>query len=131
MVRTYQLDKKFAIGTPQKCHKNAAELALDDDSLIYCEGFAMFKDGSLPILHAWVTNGQGKAIDNAWPQPGVAYAGVPFLSLFVNMTALKNHATISLLDDWQNNLPLRGDQGDRPDEWLELRGRGTARVNGE
>jgi hypothetical protein len=46
----------------------------------------------------------------------------------VNMTALKNHATVSLLDDYQNNYPLRGDLGDRPDEWLELRGRGTAMV---
>lgn len=126
-----ELDKKFATGTPQECHKNAVELALDDDSLIYCEGYAMFKDGSLPILHAWVTDGRGRAIDNTWPQPGVAYAGVPFRSLFVNMTALKNHATISLLDDYQNNWPLRGEMGDRPDEWLELRGRGTERVGGK
>jgi hypothetical protein len=58
----------------------------------------------------------------------VAYAGVPFKSLFVNMTALQNRATVSLLDDYENNYPLRGDLGDRPDEWLELRGRGTARV---
>lgn len=126
-----ELEKNFATGTPQECHKNAADLALDDDSLIYCEGYAMFKDGSLPILHAWVTDGRGRAIDNTWPQPGVAYAGVPFRSLFVNMTALKNHATISLLDDYQNNWPLRGDLGDHPDEWLEPRGRGTGRINGK
>ena len=31
----------------------------------------------------------------------------------------------SLLDDWQNKWPLRGDLGDRPGEWLEVRGRGT------
>lgn len=121
-------DVKVATGTPQECHKNATDLALADDSLIYCEGYALFKSGSLPTLHAWVTDGQGRAIDNTWPRPGVAYAGVPFTSLFVNMTALKNHATISLLDDYQNNYPLRGDFGDRPDEWLELRGRGTKRV---
>jgi hypothetical protein len=59
----------------------------------------------------------------------VAYAGVPFKSLFVNMTALKNRATVSLLDDYQNNYPLRGDLEDRPDEWLELPGRGTERIN--
>jgi hypothetical protein len=46
----------------------------------------------------------------------------------VAMTALKNHATISLLDDWENGYPLRGDLGDRPDEWLESRGFGTARL---
>ena len=126
-----ELDLKIATGTPQECHKNATDLALDGDSLIYCEGYALFRSGSLPTLHAWVTDGHGRAIDNTWPKPGVAYAGVPFKSLFVNMTALKNHATVSLLDDYQNNYPLRGDLGDRPAEWLELRGRGTARVGKE
>ena len=62
------------------------------------------------------------------PQPGVAYAGVPFRADFVTLTALKNDAIGSLLDAYLNNYPLRGDLGDRPDEWLELRGRGTARV---
>ena len=33
-------DLKFATGTPQECHKNASDLALADDSLIYCEGYA-------------------------------------------------------------------------------------------
>jgi hypothetical protein len=126
-----KLPLKLATGTPQECHKNAIDLALADDSLIYCEGYALFKSGSLPRLHAWVTDGNGQAIDNTWPQPGVAYAGVPFKSLFVNMTALKNHAIISLLDDWQNNWPLRGNLGDRPDEWLEPRGRGIEWVNGQ
>jgi hypothetical protein len=59
----------------------------------------------------------------------MAYAGVSFKSLFVNMTALKNHATVSLLDDYQNNYPLRGDLGNHPEEWLELRGRGTERIS--
>ena len=122
------LPKQFALGPPQECHKNATDLAMTDDSLIYCEGYALFKSGSVPTIHAWVTDGKGRAIDNTWPQPGVAYAGVPFQSLFVNMTALKNRATISLLDDYQNNYPLRSDLGDRPEEWLEARGQGTGRI---
>jgi len=125
------LPKHVPLGTAQQCHKNATDLALADDSLVYCEGYALFQGGSVPTLHSWVTEGRGTAIDNTWPQPGVAYAGVPFRAFFVNMTALKNRATISLLDDYQNDYPLRGDLGDRPDEWLELRGRGTARVGGE
>lgn len=104
-------------------------MALADDSLIYCEGYALFKSGSLPTLHAWVTDGQGRAIDNTWPQASVAYVGVPFTSFFVNMTALKKRATVSLLDDYQNNHPLRGDLENRPDEWLEVRGRGMDRIN--
>lgn len=124
-----ELPKQIAIGTPEECHRNAVNLALDDDSMIYCEGYALFKDASLPVVHAWVTDGHGNAIDNTWLQPGVAYAGVPFRSLFVNMTALKNRAIVSLLDDYQNNYPLRGDLGDRPDEWLELRGCGLMKVS--
>jgi hypothetical protein len=118
-------------GTSQECHKNAADLAMEDDSLIYCEGYALFKGSSLPTLHSWVTDCRGKAIDNTWPQPGVAYAGVPFLINVVTMTALKRHAIGSLLDDYDNGFPLRGDLGDHPDEWLEPRGRGTTRVGDE
>jgi hypothetical protein len=36
-----------------------------------------------------------------------------------------------MTDDYQNNWPLRGDLGDRPDEWLESRGRGKKRLDGE
>jgi hypothetical protein len=123
-----ELDAKFPTGTPQECLKNATDLILDDDTLIYCEGYALFRSGSQPTLHAWVTDGRGRAIDNTWPKLGVACAGVPFKSLFVTMTALKNRAIVSLLDDYQNNYPLRGELGDRPDEWLDLRGRGIERV---
>jgi hypothetical protein len=123
--------KQINLGTPNECLKNATDLMLTDDSLIYCEGYALFESGMTPVIHAWVTDGKGRAFDNTWSKPGVAYAGVPFRSLFVSMTTLKNHAIISLLDDWQNTYPLRGELGDRPDDWLELRGRGTANVQGE
>jgi hypothetical protein len=122
------LPAEIARGTPQQCYKNATFLTIEDESLIYCEGYALFTRDSAPRLHARVTDGHGRAIENTWPQSGVAYAGVPFQSLFVNMTALKNHATISLLDDYQNRYPLRGGLGDRPDEWLEQRGRGIAHL---
>jgi hypothetical protein len=123
-----ELPKHVSLGTPQQCHKNAMDLAMADDSLIYCEGYALFKGSSLPTLHAWVTDGQGEAIDNTWPQAGVAYAGVPFRVGFVTTTALKNDAIGSLLDDYTNGYPLRGDLGDRPEEWLEPRGGGKSRV---
>jgi hypothetical protein len=122
------LPAQIARGTPQECFKNATFLTVEDDSLVYCEGYALFRHGSAPRLHAWVTDGHGRAIDNTWPQSGVAYAGVPFQSLFVTMTALKNRATISLLDDYQNEYPLRCRLGDRPDDWLEERGQGIERL---
>lgn len=123
-----QLPDDCVHGAQQQCHKNACDLMLADNSVIYCEGYALLRSGGLPTLHSWVTDGKGRVIDNTWPSVGVAYAGVPFKSLFVTMTALRNRAIISLLDDFQNDYPLRGDLGDRPDEWLELRGKGAIRI---
>lgn len=122
------LPPQIARGTPQECYSNAAFLTVEDDSLIYCEGYALFTKDSAPRLHAWVTDGRGLVIDNTWSHCGVAYAGVPFQSSFVTLTAIKNQATISLLDDYQNLYPLRSELGDRPDEWLEERGRGITRL---
>lgn len=123
-----ELPPQIAPGKPNECHKNATDLMLGDSSFVYCEGYALFDSGGLPVIHAWVTDGNGRAIDNTWSSVGLAYAGVPFKRGFVTMTALKNRATISLLDDWQNTYPLRGDLGDRPDEWLEILGRGAERI---
>lgn len=39
-----------------------------------------------------------------------------------------SRAIVSLLDDYQNNYPLRGDLGDRPDDWFEIRGCGLTKV---
>ncbi len=116
------------IGTPRQCHKNAHDVAMEHDGLIYCERFALFKNGGTPTLHAWVTDGEGRAFDKTWKRSGVAYAGVPFKGLFVTMTNLKNRATISLIDDWQNDYPLRGELGERPDEWYEESRKGTAKL---
>jgi hypothetical protein len=117
-------------GTEQECHKNAQLLATDWDSLTYCEGFALAKGSSLPILHSWVTDGTGRAIDNTWEQPGAAYAGVPFRKSFVLRTCLKNKAFISVIDDWQNGYQLLNALGDSPDEWLERElGNGIARLD--
>lgn len=116
-------------GTAQQCHKNAHILSMEHEGFIYCEGFALFKDGMYRTLHSWVTDGQGQAFDNTWQKPGVAYAGVPFKDLFVTMTNLKNKASISLLDDWQNGYPLRGELGDQSVEWYEQAGEGFAKIS--
>jgi hypothetical protein len=123
-----EVPRSVEAGKQQQCHRNAAILARDNDSMVYCEGLALFKSGMSPTIHAWATDGDGNAFDNTWTQPGVAYAGVPFKSLFVLMTTIKNRATIGLLDDWGNGWPLLGDLGDRPDEWLEDRGKGVAKI---
>jgi hypothetical protein len=98
------------------------------NGITYGEGFAVYKDGGRRTLHASVTDGNGKAFDNILERSGVAYAGVPYKELFVTMTNLENHATISLLDDWQNDYPLRGELGEQPDEWYEETGNGAAQL---
>jgi len=115
-------------GPAQQCYKNAQILSAEYPGFIYCEGFALFKRIGIRVLHSWVTDGQGRAFDNTWPKHGVAYAGVPFNKSFVMDTYLKNHASISLLDDWQNNYPLRGELGDQPDKWYEQAGEGCAKI---
>jgi hypothetical protein len=122
------LPEKIVAGAPRECFNNATDLIFHDAGLVYCEGYAIFTSGIGPTIHACVTDGQGRAIDNTWAPPGVAYAGVPFLSTFLMMRAVEHRATIGLIDDWQNNWPLLRDLGDRSDEWLEQRGRGVTRL---
>jgi hypothetical protein len=37
-----------------------------------------------------------------------------------------NEAIICVLDDYLNDWPILGELGDRPDEWIDRRGGGTA-----
>lgn len=104
-------------GASQQCFANAFELAKTDTALVYCEGYAIGKSGKM-IHHAWVTDGKGSAIDNTFAEPGRAYAGVPFQISFLLTRAIRNHAVICVLDDWEHNWPILGDIGDQPDEMI-------------
>jgi hypothetical protein len=127
-----QVPEGIEQGAEQECYKNAQLLAHDRASLTYCEGFALAHSGALPVSHGWVTDSTGRAIDVTWPQPGIAYAGVPFRMSFISRICLKNDAFISVIDDWQNNFPLLNALGDNPEEWLEEgMGNGVARLNGD
>jgi hypothetical protein len=95
--------------------------------LIYVEGFAA-GEGGLRIHHAWVTDGNGRVIDNTWRVPGVVYVGVPFRCGFVSLTGLKNKGVGSLLDDFANDYPLLRELSDKPEKWLEPNGKGTVRI---
>ena len=115
-------------GTKNECHANAARLYSENNTFVYCEGFALLKSGATPRIHAWVTDGHGAAIDNTWPQPGVAYAGVPFKTIFVTLTTLKNQAFISLIDDYMNDYPLLRPAHLLTEEWFEDRGVGKVKI---
>ncbi len=114
-------------GAGQHCFANAFDLARADLALVYCEGYAIGRSGKV-IHHAWVTDGKGSALDNTFAEPGRAYAGVPFQIVFLMTRAVKNHAVICLLDDWEHDWPLLGDLGDQPNEWIEPKGYGRTRI---
>ncbi len=124
------LPNDLARGDDQQCFLNALDLASDKKELFYVEGFALYTPTSLPVHHAWVTTGAGQAFDPTWDTPGVAYAGVPFQLSFLLTTVLAAKGIKSILDDFENDWPILGELGDRPDEWLEFRGFGVGTVTG-
>jgi len=122
--------KAIEKGPAGQCFRNAFNMALGSDTFIYCEGVIVSRCGLPLTQHGWMTDGDGRAIDVTLDRPAGAYAGVPFQTDFVNEYYLKAHATVCLLDDWAADWPLLGELGDRPQQWLEMRGRGASRCRG-
>lgn len=59
-----------------ECYKNAGNLALEDDTLVYCEGWA-YKPGIIPLHHAWCVDPNGEVIDPTWGTgEGHEYLGI-------------------------------------------------------
>jgi hypothetical protein len=125
--RPTPLPAGLELANENECYNNALNLALDNPSLTYVEGFAA-GPGGLRIHHAWVTDGNGRAIDNTWRVPGIVYAGVPFKCGFVSLTGLRNRGVGSLLDEYTNDWPLLRELSDLPDTWLQVQGKGLMRL---
>jgi hypothetical protein len=126
--RPSRLPKHIKRGEKNECFNNAFELALNDHSLTYCEGFVLNRTGKLPIHHAWVTDGTGRAIDNTLVESASAYFGVPFNTAFLCRYYLKTKDITSMLDDYEHHWPLLRRLGDKPEKWLEPKGCGLARL---
>jgi hypothetical protein len=76
------LPKRYKLGTPGNCFEDAGRLALNSDSLTYCEGIAM---SVFPVHHAWCIDSKGRVVDKTWAavdakintdRPNIAYFGV-------------------------------------------------------
>lgn len=92
-------------GIPKQCFKNAFELMLTRQDLIYCEGFAL---STIPILHAWCVDESGRIYDNTWLQNRhneVEYIGVPFDRKWVQNQVEKS-GVYGVIDDYKSGWPL-------------------------
>lgn len=87
-----ELPKRIKAGEIGSCFMNATHLAVANENLAYCEGYAVTM-GSIPVLHAWCVDRDGKVLDNTWcgngkpPRPtmGAEYFGVRFETNFVRI----------------------------------------------
>lgn len=69
-----------------QCYANAGRAALEDSSLIYCEGFAL-REGLIPMHHAWCLNSRGEVLDLTWPFS----AGNEYLGVALQTSVLRDH----------------------------------------
>jgi len=95
-------EKKFTKeGRAKECFMNAFNKMLNDDNMIYCEGFAL---SIIPTMHAWCCDKKGNVFDPTWTD-GVDYIGIPFKKQFVIKTVVEREY-YGIIDNWQNKWPL-------------------------
>ncbi len=69
---------------PKSCYFNCLEIIKKRLNFIYCEGYAIRKEVSLPLRHAWLLPPNKKAaLDPTWVPAGIEYIGVPFNNKWV------------------------------------------------
>lgn len=79
-------------GEAKQCFKNAYDLLVVRDNLIYVEGYAIRPSLGLLIHHAWLADPKTQeVIDPTWDKPELCdYFGVPFTYKEVLVEVLKN-----------------------------------------
>lgn len=92
-------------GVPGHCFEFAARLADAVPGLVYVEGYACPLPGmDWAVPHAWAGRlADGAALDPTWPEPGVAYYGIPLTAEY-RRTAPRALGTQALLVEmlpWQ------------------------------
>lgn len=78
-------------GEPKSCYQNCTSALLEYPELSYCEGFAISKEVSFTIAHAWLIDNNSQVIDPTWNEDYTesTYFGVVFTNEFVRKIALK------------------------------------------
>ena len=90
----------WALGK-RNCFQHAAEAALMERSLTYCEGYAIL---IIPVLHAWLVDSIGNVIETTWWEVGHAYYGIPFRTDYIRKQ-IKANKHYSMIDQWESDWP--------------------------
>ncbi len=79
-TRGTALPARYERGRQRMCYANAAQLALGEPGLLYCEGYAVSSEMPLALHHAWCLTPNGEVVDPTWERSdrcvylGIAYA---------------------------------------------------------
>jgi hypothetical protein len=90
-------------GVPHCCYGNALGMALVR-GWAYVEGFALPRQGILPVQHAWSVLPDGRPVDVTWAEPGEEYVGVVFSAGRADDCTW--NGDMNVLDDWKRDWPL-------------------------
>jgi len=75
-------------GEAKQCFRNAFQLAMSRDDLIYVEGYA---SSIIPVLHAWCVTTRGVVVDPTWKDAEeCAYYGIPLRRDFAQRLTFRN-----------------------------------------
>lgn len=82
-LKANPLPKGIKPGTPKLCYWNCQQLIFKNKELIYAEGYALDKEISFPISHAWLMTKNKEVIDPTWRDSNSDYFGVPLATQWV------------------------------------------------
>lgn len=108
-----ELPRRFMRGTPKACFANCQEILRTgyarQAGLTYVEGYACTAAirTPVPVLHAWLADGEGRVIDPTWEDPlHSTYFGVPFSLSYVLSTVKRLSKPVSLIDNFDDRWEL-------------------------
>jgi hypothetical protein len=99
LMESKPLPPTITSGASGHCYWNCQQLALEDSSLTYIEGYALHTDVGFPLAHAWLLDADGLAIDPTWDTPG-CYFGIPLSTAWVQsfLEARNRPDSLSIFD---------------------------------
>lgn len=95
--------ERFRKGQAKQCYSNSLTLSAQT-GYRYVEGYVVPEGISMPVLHAWNLNEDGRVIDVTLRTNGLAYLGVVFSA--GRMDDAVQNGTGCILEDWMRSYPI-------------------------